>query len=372
MSDTDITDLPILSFGRIEIEERPPKTARGKTKYVKVWRPWADNDEMMVDVARLFIDVKNDRVLDPTYGAGNFWKLVRPKKLVTHDIRIDGFDATRMALPQLDVNGRPMVIDGVRIFQKPKYRKGSFDVILLDFPYVSQGGRDTSTIPGMQEAYGMYDAPRTPEEVQALINAGMAAAKPLLREDDPSYLMVKTMGYVSSAHVFDSTRFTKEQGEALGLTLVGEFVFSSGLPGPQPKTNLDGSPRTQQHGRFNFSTLLVFDNRRLTKGKLLARQQRVAALAEALGLEVREQTKDGTDGTGAQVLPEPILTENSARAKVQSIMSEPRKKRAPKATPAPSAPTSRHRGPKKVTAPSMPAPPVRRIKRILSPLDTGI
>lgn len=235
-----MTTVPILSCGHIDVVEVQPKTPRGKAKQKQVWRMWEDNSELITDAFALFVDLKKDKVLDPTYGAGNFYNIARPKNLVTHDIRIDGFDARTMTLP-----------DGTS-----PHRARSFNVIVLDFPYVSQGGRDTSTIEGMQEAYGMYDAPRTPQQVQELIEEGMTAGCRLLK--DGGYLFVKTMNYVSSGKIFDSVRKTKDHAEALGGTLVGEFIFCNGLPGPQPKTNLDGSPRTQVHGRNNWSSLLVF------------------------------------------------------------------------------------------------------------------
>jgi hypothetical protein len=211
---------------------------------------WNDNAEMIADAFALFIDLKKDRVLDPTYGAGNFYKIARPKRLVTHDIRIDGFDARSMTMPVIDSLG----FDTDK--RKRPYQFGSFQAVVLDFPYVSQGGRDTSTIEGMQEQYGMYDAPRTPEAVQDMIDDGVHSARLLLKTG--GYLFVKTMNYVSSGKIFDSVFQTKDHAKLLGMALVGEFVFCNGLPGPQPRTNLDGSPRTQVHGRNNFSTLLVF------------------------------------------------------------------------------------------------------------------
>ena len=232
--------LPILSCGKIEIDER------GKQQ----WRMWKDNAELIADAFALFIDLKKDRVLDPTYGAGNFYKIARPKRLVTHDIRIDGFDARSMTVPVLDSLG----FDTDK--RKCPYRFGSFDAIVLDFPFVSKGGRDTSTIPGMDDAYGMYDAPRSPQQVQDMIDDGIHSSRLLLKHD--GYLFVKTMNYVSSGKIFDSIRKTKERAESRDLSLVGEFVFCNGLPGPQPKTNLDGSQRTQVHGRNNWSSLLVF------------------------------------------------------------------------------------------------------------------
>jgi hypothetical protein len=239
---------PILSCGHIDLIDVPAKTARGKDKVKFSWRLWKNNAEMIADAFSLYVDLDKDRVLDPTYGAGNFYTVARPKKLIARDIRIDGFDVRHMSVPEIK--------DGKQLFGRRVYKAGSFNAVVLDFPFVSKGGRDTSTIPGMDEAYGMYDAPRTPRQVQDLIEAGMSASHPLLV--DGGYLFVKTMNYVSSGKSFDSIRFTKEHAEKLEMEYVDEFIYSNGIPGPQPETNVNGTARVQVHARFNFSALLVF------------------------------------------------------------------------------------------------------------------
>lgn len=200
-----------------------------------------DNGTLIAQAAKLWIK-PTDRVADVTYGKGNFWTEFRPRKLVTHDIAIDGVD-----------------------FRNLPYRRNSFDVIVLDPPYVSKGGRDTATIDEMDAAYGMYEAPRTPEEVDSLMWAGLAEAKRVLRPG--GRIFVKCMDYISSQkyHPMHFTVFG--QARLTGFDLLDMFIFTRKKSGPQPKLNPDGTTRRQVHSHRAHSYLMIFgDQRAVSRG----------------------------------------------------------------------------------------------------------
>jgi len=79
---------------------------------------WANNSALIESLRDL--GYIGRRVLDPTYGRGNFWNTWRPDSLIAHDLA-DGIDCR--ALPSTH---------------------GLFDTIVFDPPYIPQGGRDTS------------------------------------------------------------------------------------------------------------------------------------------------------------------------------------------------------------------------------------
>lgn len=172
------------------------------------------------------------RTLDPTFGRGTWWKLWRPDELTTHDLALDGVDFRRLPEPN-----------------------GYYDVVAFDPPYVSIGGRDSSTEPEFLDRYGLYEAPGTPRQLQQLIDEGLAE---MLRVVRPRGLViVKCANYVSSGHLWPGVHRTFERAERLGFRLVDELVHAT-EPGMQPgRRRKDGDPVRQQHARFNSSTALV-------------------------------------------------------------------------------------------------------------------
>lgn len=198
-----------------------------------------DNDALIAEVARLWLK-PTDRVIDVTYGEGMFWRIYRPKKLVKHDL---------------------FKLDGVDLRHLP-HRAGSFDVLVLDPAYVSTGGRETSNIDEFNEAYGMLEAPRTPEELDVLFDDGIKEAHRVLRKGGPhngrSRLLVKCADYVSGGHYHQGRHNVVLSAEWYGFEQVDEFIHFSGT-GPQPKNNPDGTVRRQVHSRRAHSILCVFE-----------------------------------------------------------------------------------------------------------------
>jgi hypothetical protein len=191
-----------------------------------------ENGPLIAQVASLWIG-PDELVVDMTYGEGLFWTHYRPERLVAHDLIVDGVD-----------------------FRNLTEADGSVDVAVFDPPYVSAGGRSTTTIADFYRRYGLKDAPKTPAALRDYIAAGMAEGARIIRPG--GRLMVKTMDYVSSGRMQWGRHHVVETALALGLEQVDEFVHHSGA-GAQPKENLDGSPRRQVHSRRAHTFLCVFE-----------------------------------------------------------------------------------------------------------------
>jgi hypothetical protein len=190
------------------------------------------NGPLIAQAATLWIR-PDDTVADITYGRGLFWTHYQhPGTFITHDITHDGIDFRH--LPEADA---------------------SVDVVIYDPPYISPGGRKTSTVTDFNNRYGLVDVPRTPKETDALIVAGLAEATRILRPG--GRLFVKCADYVTSGKLHLGHHLVVSAAHNLGLEQVDEFVHHSGT-GPQPKYNLDGTPRRQVHSRRSHSFLCVF------------------------------------------------------------------------------------------------------------------
>lgn len=184
-----------------------------------------ENGPLLAAAAQLWIRPA-DRVIDVTYGQGNFWTKYRPPLLESHDLAIDGVDFR--SLPELDA---------------------TYDVVIFDPPYITQGGRDTSTIPDFLNRYGLVDVPKTSGELEELIAAGLKECSRILKPK--GRLMAKCMDYVNGGRLVLGRHFVVTKALELGLEQVDEFIHYSGL-GPQPPG------RTQQHSRRAHSFLCVF------------------------------------------------------------------------------------------------------------------
>lgn len=182
---------------------------------------WKSNAHMIEDVAQL--GYLNGTVLDPTWGRGNWWTRWRPDALIGTDLK-QGID-----------------------FRSLPYSDDSFDAVAFDPPYVCIGGRKTSGIEAMYDAYGLTEAPQTPAEVQRLINDGLTECARVARR----HVLVKCCDYISSGKLWIGTHHTLTHGLSLGLELVDRLEYV-GKGRPQP------SGRRQVHARRNLSTLLVF------------------------------------------------------------------------------------------------------------------
>lgn len=201
---------------------------------------WPTNAELIADVARLGYIKQTDRVLDPTFCNGIWWKKFKPDNLVTYHREKDGSDFRLLGNEEDE----------------------SFDVIAYDPPYVAPGGIKTSTIPEFHKRFGMAEGGAedrmfsSPAELQDLIDDGLTEMTRLVRKK--GFVLVKGMNYVSSGRVWWGVDKIKRHAENLRLNLVDEFIHQGGgRPQEKGRTRKDGSPSTQQHARRNHSNLLV-------------------------------------------------------------------------------------------------------------------
>lgn len=198
---------------------------------------WRTNAHLIADLVRLDYLRETDRVLDPTYGRGTWWKLWRPTELVAHHRPDDGVDFR--ALPHPD---------------------DSFDVVAFDPPYVCTGGRETSTLGEFNDRYGLTDTPRRPGELQAMNDAGLAECARVVRRG--GLILAKCADYVWSGKVVWGTDATRDAAVALGLVVVDRFEHVGKARAQPKRTRADGAPVRQHHARRNLSTLFVFRKRR--------------------------------------------------------------------------------------------------------------
>lgn len=197
---------------------------------------WNTNGELIADCHKLNYLRNHDLILDPTFGGGKWWTHWRPQRMIFSDIKIDGTD-----------------------FRNLPHRDEAFTAVAFDPPYCAKGGRETSGIRDMDDRYGQYDCPPTPELLQELINQGLnemyrvvkpSANKGLHATKPNGIVLVKCMDYISSGKFFPGTHYTLSHAMRLGF-IQEDRMEHIGDPGPQP------GGRRQVHARRNLSTLLV-------------------------------------------------------------------------------------------------------------------
>lgn len=204
---------------------------------VRAAASWPTNADLILDVKELgYLD---GHVLDPTYGRGLWWAKWLPEKFTASDAVISSEARWVPGLAVADFTNLP-------------YADNTFDAVAFDPPYVAKGGRSTSGIGEMDDRFGLKDAPKTPYDLQELINWGMVECARVLKVG--GYLLTKCKPYISSGSYWDGPGLTCRWADLIGLEHVDQFIHV-GNPGPQPPG------RRQVHARNNYSVLLVHQKR---------------------------------------------------------------------------------------------------------------
>ena len=184
---------------------------------------WLTNAHLIEDVAQLgYLD---GRVLDCTYGLGNFWTQYRPEQLISCDL--DTSDAQVRA----DFTSLPFATE-------------AFDAVMMDPPYKLNGTPD----PAVDRRYGVHEPTRWQDRM-TLIARGIPECARALKPK--GFFSLKCMDQVVSGRKIFQTDIFCEVAAWEGLTKVDRFDMLV-TPRPQPKG------RRQVHTQQNYSTLLVF------------------------------------------------------------------------------------------------------------------
>lgn len=192
---------------------------------------WPTNAELIRAVRDLHFPQHDLNVLDATYGNGIWWKQLDPVAW--------GWTTTANQ-NTWDFRDLPLAAR-------------FFDVVFFDPPYVAKGGRATSGIREMDDRYGQFDCPATPQELQTLIDQGLSEMRRVVKKN--GLILVKCQNYVSSGRLWTGAMRTYNTAcIELGMECVDIFQHVSGA-GPQP------GGRRQVHARNNYSTLYVFRKR---------------------------------------------------------------------------------------------------------------
>lgn len=207
---------------------------------------WRNNGELITDAFKLlFVNglwCESDLVLDVTYGDGKWWTEFQPERFVALSRRNDpGFD-----------------------FADTGLLTGSARVVAFDPPYVCKGGRETSTILDMDDAYGLIDAPLTPAALLTMNTGGLSEAMRLATHA----VLLKSMDFVSGGELQCHTRLLEAYAESKGWVVFERLVHLPTGGRPQPALSPSGKPRRELRGRQRPSTLSILVPRKYRRGAL--------------------------------------------------------------------------------------------------------
>ena len=179
---------------------------------------WPTNSALIADCERL--GYIKGKVLDPTYGLGNFYKEFRPARLVAGDLITE-------SMVRLD-------------FTKLPFANKVFDTVIYDPPY-KLNGTPTDYV---DTRYGVGSYTRWQDRMALMIQGQVECARVVAKG---GFLLTKCMDQVVSGKV----RFQSDVlSNVCPLEKVDELLFLTN-PREQPHAR-------QIHSRRNYSHLLVF------------------------------------------------------------------------------------------------------------------
>jgi hypothetical protein len=182
--------------------------------------------------------LRGKKVLDVTYGKGNFWSdalLLASMPSEARSFEINGHDYR--AMPDADQ---------------------VWDVVIYDPPYTVTGTKALTKLPEYQRAYGLDLSSNKLEEMYADIMIGLAECARITKHG--GLVMQKCASQTNAGEFIDWPYFFKkgvEDSPEMQLKLHDEVVHDSGL-GPQPLLNLDGSKRVWKRTHRAHSVLLIW------------------------------------------------------------------------------------------------------------------
>lgn len=201
---------------------------------------FANNGRIIEYCHQLGLITNDDFVLDATYGKGVWWRQYQPRYFTSNDSDLS------------------LSTDYHYDFRKFPFKWGElFNVVTLDPPYVSPGGRKTTTIPEFHNRYGTIPVPDAPSKLHNdLVVPGILECLRVLQPG--GHLFYKGKDYVSSGKLVPAAHWAYSCGIANNLILQEEFVFVNKSGGPQPTKTRSGKARRVVHARHNFSMMYVW------------------------------------------------------------------------------------------------------------------
>lgn len=188
---------------------------------------WSTNAHLMADVAAL--GWVGPKVLDLTYGLGNFWTNHTPEDLTTNDLHPDKGEHS------IDVTGT-----------LPSEWDAAFHTVVYDPPYRMSGKPDNP----MVDTYGLEEY-RPAKEIERLLRFGTGFARACTMPG--GIFLVKCQNQQSNGKYIDQERTVIDAacGRGDDTEMLGRFLLLTKVRS-QPKG------RTQRTPRNNVSALLAF------------------------------------------------------------------------------------------------------------------
>lgn len=221
---------------------------------------WRNNADLIAAVARLGYLKASDRVLDPTFGRGVWWKKWTPVhgELVASDI-----DEAKSPIGAAIDFTDPVALASL----------GLFHVVAFDPPY-KLNGRPTPEVDGR---YGVGTRIRWQDRYD-LIKRGLDCLAGVIIPG--GYLLLKCQDQVSCNAVRWQTIDFPNHAATIGLQLVDRLDMATrarkqpgiGEPPKNPKSKKFPKPRVQRHAHGRPSSLLVFKKAAAVRAEVVERR----------------------------------------------------------------------------------------------------